>query len=70
MCRRPLHFTDLEMYPLDDALETVLDMWRGGRLADTICYALDASTLQVALKLLATPGTASYHNTTYDSMQN
>ena len=67
MCRRSLHFTDLEMYPLDDALERVLDMWRGGCMANSTGSELDASTLQVALKLLATPGTASYHNFTYVS---
>ena len=67
MCRQSLHFTDLEMYPIDVALETALDMWRGGRLADTTGSAVDASTSQVAFKLLATPGTASY---TYDSMRN
>ena len=42
MCRRSLHFTDLEMYPLNLALEDVLHAGRGRCLSES-----DASTLGI-----------------------
>lgn len=47
MCRRPLHFTDLDMYSVNHALEDVLQTVRGRCLSEA-----DATTsgIQVAVK--------------------
>ena len=44
MCRRALHFTDLEMYPLNHAREAVLDIF-----AEPTGSEADALSIQVAV---------------------